>query len=336
MHNHTLPVASVVGRASVLALTLALGVSSCSASTDVVSVGTPNAESAPLAPSDDSTPDLASADGSPPETVSDEVPTDWALPIDTAVEKIAGYSRNAIVTAVNDARFDYIVNCMTAQGWEFDLSDLPPAATTEEERQTRTVANQSAYYLSLIDDKESESSSESPAAKPQAPSGLIEDENNCWMQAAIEFPNPIDSLWSWLATEMEDLNHKVGQDDRYVSAQADARACIAAEGYDFRTSDEGFNYFVDMANAVWVRYQSGDIDEDAARAELQDLSVKESEFVETEFACSKEIGRVGFLVRSEYEEQFLAENGDRVALAATEYAEKLEPLREFLLARKEG
>jgi len=318
---------------------LALGASSCSAST----VDNRDDRAVTSASVGDATRDSDSADDSPPGTVPDEVPTDWVLPLDAAVEDLTGYSEDAVVTAINDARFDYIVNCMIAQGWEFDLSDLPPAAMTEEEQQTRTVTGQSAYYISLLDAElptgESQPNSDDTEARssnPQTSQEFREDRHECWMQAETEFPNPINSLWPWLAAALEDLNHKVRQDDRYVLAQADARACIAAEGYDFRTSEEGLNYFFDMASAVWMRYESGDIDEDAARAKLRDLAMKESEFIETDFACSKEIGRVGFLVRSEYEEQFLAENGDRVALAATEYAEKLEPLREFLLARKEG
>lgn len=71
------------------------------------------------------------------------------LPIAAAITEVDGYTEIDVTTAVNNARFDSIVTCMTTQGWELGYADLPEAGPSTEP--IRYFGTQIQYYLDQID-----------------------------------------------------------------------------------------------------------------------------------------------------------------------------------------
>lgn len=261
------------------------------------------------------------------------------LPIAAAVTEIAGYTEIDVTTAVNNARFDSIVTCMTTQGWEFGYADLPEAGPSTEP--ISYFGNQIQYYLDQIDvvgadSEDNPSSQETQSDQSRDSIEFDQDQFECWVQAENDFPNPLEPLWAWIAEETTDLNTRVTQDNRIAAARKVSSACFAASGYEFTTVEAAGNHFNELADQIWVRFTSGAITGDAARSELLSISEQLDELGKYALACDIELATVQEEVRAEYEEAFLSANGARIALLAAEYAELLTMYLEFLPARLDG
>jgi len=261
------------------------------------------------------------------------------LPIAAAVTDIAGYTEIDVTTAVNNARFDSIVTCMTTQGWEFGYADLPEAGPSTEP--ISYFGNQIQYYLDQIDvvgadSEDNPSSQETESDQSRDSIEFDQDQFECWIQAENEFPNPLEPLWAWIAEETTDLNTRVTQDNRIAAARKVSSACFAASGYEFTTVEAAGNHFNELADQIWVRFTSGAITGDAARSELLPISDQLDELGNYVRACDIELAAVQEKVRAEYEEAFLSANGTRIALLAADYSELLTMYLDFLPARLDG
>src|SRR5680860_650950 len=80
-------------------------------------------------------------------------------PIGAAVTEVAGYTEADVGTAVNNARFDSIIGCMTEQGWDYGYDDLPEAGPTTGE--ISYFGTQIQYYLDELDRSQRDRSSSS-------------------------------------------------------------------------------------------------------------------------------------------------------------------------------
>lgn len=280
----------------------------------------------------DSTNDLGS-DGSAP------IESPGELPIAAAVTEVAGYTEIAVSTAVNNARFDSIVTCMTSQGWEFGYADLPEAGPSSEP--IRYFGSQIQYYLDQIDvlaggGGEDLASQGTEADRGRGSVEFDQDQFECWVQAETQFPDPLIQLWTWVAEETTDLDTRVRQDDRIVAAREASVACLAASGYEFTSIEAAGNHFNDLADQTWIRFTNGTISGDVARSELLSISEQMSGVEEYVRTCDIELAAVQETVRAEYEEAFLDENGARIALLAAEYAELLTRYLEFMPTQPDG
>lgn len=261
------------------------------------------------------------------------------LPIAAAVTEIAGYTEIDVTTAVDNARFDSIVTCMTTQGWEFGYADLPEAGPSTEP--ISYFGNQIQYYLDQIDVVEADavdnpSSQVTESDQSRDSIAFDQDQFECWVQAENEFSNPLEPLWAWIAEETTDLNTRVRQDNRIVAAGKASSACFAASGYEFTTVEAAGNHFNELADQTWIRFTSGTITGDVARSELLPISEQLDELGKYALACDIELATVQEEIRAEYEEAFLSVNGTRIALLAADYAELLTMYLEFLPAQVDG
>jgi len=322
-------------RPTVMTLTLLLVISSGCTTADTTITDEPPAENS----STSTTPDSAASDPDSTTDVATDEDVPSELPIAAAVTEVAGYTEIAVSTAVNNARFDSIVACMTSQGWDFGYADLPEAGPSSEP--IRYFGNQIQYYLDQIDvaDASADDSDATQETESDRLRGTVEfeqDQFDCWVQAETQFPDPLMQLWTWVAEETQDLDTRVRQDDRLVAARETSVACIAASGYEFASIEAAGNHFNDIANQTWNRFTSGAITGDVARSELLSISEQVRALEEHVRACDIELAAVQGTVRAEYEEAFLDENGDRIALLAAEYAELLVAFLEFMPTQQDG
>lgn len=305
---------------------LATGCTTAGTSNDVTGQPDTPAQDGPAASQD---PGSGSIDdnGEDGEDVPDE------SPIGAAVTEVAGYTEIDVSTAVNNARFDSIIGCMTEQGWDYGYDDLPEAGPSTGE--ISYFGTQIQYYLDELDRAqrtESETSTgddTEPDSDPRASTEFSQNEFDCWVQAEDRYPDPLQALWLWLADETEDLDTEVRQDPRIAAAREASERCFAMSGYDTSIEDAA-NLFNGLANDVWERFRAETISADEARTELLDIQVRADEVEDTVASCDAPNAQVQGEVRAEYEQAFLDENGDKIALIAKDYAELLKPYLEFL------
>ncbi len=286
---------------------------------------------------------VASSSAADPSVNSDEDPgveRPAELPIAAAITEVAGYTEIDVLTAVDNARNDSIITCMTAQGWEFGYADLP--ATGPSTGSVLYFGNQIQYYLDEIDSAEAVSEGDptnqqtESADQSRDSMAFRQDEFDCMVQAENGFPNPLVPLWTWIAEETADLDTRVRQDSRIVVAREASETCFAASGYGFTTFGEAGNHFDDLGDQIWRRFASGVITGDTARSELLQIAEQIDELEGYALACDRELAAVEGEVRAEYEKAYLEANGDRIALLAADYADQLAMYLEFLPPRAAG
>lgn len=260
-----------------------------------------------------------------------------AMPVDSVVEQIVGYSDVEVYEALNTARFDSIIDCMTAEGWEFGYEDLPePGASTG----VGYLGTQVTHFQSRIadldaqpagDDSDAESTDSLPEIRPPE---FYEDQTTCFMVSEDAFPDPAMALWSWMAEEMADVYERTYADDRVISAFQHANVCLREGGYDFPTIEAGGAYFTDTSYEIWeaVSADPPTMTTAAALSAIDALALQAAGFDEVATACFVEAALVEERVQAEYEEQWLEANRDRVVLAAEEYAKRLDMYADFLVS----
>lgn len=322
-------------RPAVLLLTFVLAIiSGCTAIGEESSVEKPT-ESSATSTSPESTP----SDPRSSNDVGADGETPIESPIAAAVTEVAGYTEIAVSTAVNNARFDSIVACMTAQGWDFGYADLPEAGPSTEP--VLYFGNQIQYYLDRIAEidagaDDSDTTQETESDRGRGTAEFDQDQFECWVQAETQFPDPVMQLWTWIAEETTDLDTRVRQDPRIVEAREAGAACFAALGYEFASFGAAGNYFNEIAHETWNRFMNGTIPGAVARSELLRVSEQVGELEEYAISCDIALAEVQGSVRAEYEEAFLDDNGARIALLAAEYAELLTRYLEFMPTQPDG
>ena len=249
--------------------------------------------------------------------------------IETAITEVAGYTQNDVAAAVNAARFDSIVACMAKKGWDFSHSDLPDPGLDPNES-IGPFGTQLEYFLDELAAPEDPPETVEAEDDADHPLERNEDEFECWVEADEKYPDPLQTMWAWLDRKTEDLDKRVRNDPRLAAAKEVSARCIAATGYDFTSMDDATGFILDAAFNVWNRYRSGGITRDDARSELLDLSTQAADLEEEFQLCDRELFAVIADVRAEAEAEFLNEHGDRIALIAADYSDRLDLYRDYL------
>lgn len=249
-------------------------------------------------------------------------PSTWDLPVAAAIADAAGYTEAEVVEAVDRSRFEHIVDCMQTDGWDYSLADLP---SFEPPTVSSLTGDQAEYHLRLLDQLENSTPDEEPA--PQRSVEFESARLKCWDSAERAFPDPTTALASWIHEETEELEHRIAQDARVVQAHEEAIACLAATGHVIPSGDSVSDEFAVRSAAVWEEYMRGSIDADATRSVLLTIAAEERAYNEAAIECLAPEAETQWLVRAEYEMEYLASNGDRIALVASEYRAELRRFR---------
>lgn len=254
--------------------------------------------------------------------------TGRVLPVEAAIEEVLGYSESEILRAVDLARYEAIVDCMVAQGWDFSLNDLPSVEEPNVSAGPRSslTGDVAEYFLNLL---EVLAAPEPLPSEPGSPE-YSEDEAKCWSTAIAQFPDPLASLASWLTIEAGDLNARVTQDARVIKAAEDAMACVANQGFERGGMEQASNRFQAEASAIFDHYREGDLSYQDAQEQLLVVAANERAYNQSARACFEAQATTERLVRAEYEAEWLRSNGDRLALAVDEARSAVDRYGEFL------
>ena len=256
-------------------------------------------------------------------------------PTQQKIAELVGPDVLAVYEAVDEARFDFVVGCMRRDGWEFDRTMLPsvgepivggPLVAAGPENAVRMVEALEAHRTG-----QANTGSSAPAGADRA---SLDERNRaigeCFDRALAEVPNPIEEFQQWLATEQSALEDLVRSDERVIEAIDRERRCFSSSGYDFRTAGDANQYFDELVEPILQAYGSGEIDAETALIRLEPIVAEADDVAAVLNPCVEERLATEFTVRSEYELEWLDENADRVALAATELIGSLDGIEDFL------
>lgn len=276
-------------------------------------------------------------------TVGPTVPTDTTTavtPTEGAIRDIVGYDIQAVYDAVDEMRFQYVVSCMVADGWDFDrsmLPTLPPQPSGGSSEGGLLAGEQGELAIRLVESMESgRNPDQVPSVSSTVALGGSESPERdaavatCFDIAATEVPNPLEPFQEWLFEEQESIQELTVADPRVVQAHDDERQCVIATGYPFESVDEANQHFEELVDPIVENYRAGVLTAQDAVTELSPIAAEGRAVGEAITPCIMERLRVTGMVRAEYEEAWLDENADRVAAAANEMVLNLEPLKEAL------
>lgn len=259
-----------------------------------------------------------------------------ATPTDAAIADILGYSISQTTAALDEARFDYIVDCMVADGWDYDRSMLPShedPASIDNQPEVGGAARNAIELITALEEREQSGTGSTNATSATTPESSNDEdmfaaEAQCFEQAVEEYPDPVEDLYVWVATEQEDLNAIVEADPRYLEAVDEQQRCIADTGHPF-TPQEASNHFQQLVNEIVDQYRQDDLGGPQALEELSALETEEDQVAEDLTPCLQAFLETVRMVRADAEEAWLEENGERLAVALNDLVD-LDPLREQL------
>lgn len=246
---------------------------------------------------------------------------------------------------------EYTQACMRRLGFEYTPQDPAslnlqdpyewPESSTEEFSEewgfgiTTQAFPQSAVGADLLGLR---TSSDSPPTPPPPTDQLSPEEDAAYSRALFGDKNAVDEngnfvqggchgealaaqsaddLYSDFQAEFEEqlatMYAAAQSDQRIVDANDEAMRCVAEKGYDQAQFEEDSQ---DALRAIQDRYEGGEMS-DGLRSELAVLQAEELELAAVVWDCGANIWQREALVveiYSEYEQEFLAENEDRMAL----------------------
>lgn len=251
-----------------------------------------------------------------------------------------GYDIQAVYDAVDEMRFQHVVSCMVAEGWDFDrsmLPTLPPPPSGGSSEEELLAGEQGELAIRLVESMEAGRNPDQvpPVSSTVALGGSESPERDaavatCFDIAVTEVPNPLEPFQGWLFEEQESIQELTVADPRVVQAHDDERQCVIATGYPFESVDAANQHFEELVDPIVENYRAGVLTAEDAVSELSPIAAEGRAVGEAITPCIMERLRVTGMVRAEYEEAWLDENADRVAAAADEMVSDLEPLNDVL------
>lgn len=116
-----------------------------------------------------------------------------------------------------------------------------------------------------------------------------------------------------LIDKLDDLDRRIDNDQRMVTARRNWVTCMRDQGYDFTEPDDIDRHLQDRLAAIVGDEAGGDFD----RAALAALGQEEVALAKADYGCEDDvIGPVEDEVRPEYESRFRAENADLLSATA--------------------
>lgn len=262
------------------------------------------------------------------------------LPTVQRLAEIVGSDVADVYAAVDEARFQFVVGCMRADGWDFNRSMLPdtdqPLGMSSD--LIGTSATAAIFMIRTLESAKgaaaptengtTETQPKSPPPDAAQPGAIAE----CYDRALAEVPNPLEPFQSWLDHEQSSLEERVRTDSTVADALAAQDRCFRESGFSFRDVGEANDYVYAKSQPILEAYGSGSLDAEAAIDRLHPIETEAREIADVLGPCLADRLAVEFEVRSRYELQWLDENADRVALAAKELLGDLGQILEFIPA----
>ncbi len=241
------------------------------------------------------------------------------------IAETLGHDLTAIDAAVERARTEVMASCMTAEGWEFSAVPPPLADPSGQER--------IPLGEELLRELQTRASPERQKRDPSQDGEYNRDLVRCHQEAVQTVVNPGAKALEWLNGQTMDLYERVGADPRVVEAVREERRCLAEAGYPDPSEEE--TRIMDRAQQVAALVRSGELALEEATKELEELSMAQRAMWEVEERCTSPRVEVERDVAAELEREWLAANGDRLALVLAELRPDLEAISDQLRAVEE-
>lgn len=279
-------------------------------------------------------PDSAGLDG----VAADSEEPDWFTPYEERVYPLEAFIRDVTAEAFPEqhefrsepmaAIEDLTQDCMTAEGFRYVAVDWA-ALDAQIDASTPSLAEEDflplwGYGLSYSLGKRQEIEPGYVDPNEAIRAGLSPNELEAWEE---QWGECFDSASAWfdqaevmhwaLQDEIEALNERISTDPRIAEATAGWSACMAQRGHGYANHDEIFGYLGSLADPLRDRLRTlGGTDQiDAAlQADLDALLAIEVEIAVADLACKKRLDQALYEVTVEYQQRFLNDNEDRLAL----------------------
>lgn len=221
---------------------------------------------------------------------------------------VDGRTFEELVVATDLARIDYVFECMTNEGWNYDRRWLPGPSEFSDDIKPPPYAPAANQFLELLTRPTSTPSLD--PALTEIPTDVARAQTDCMDEASAAVADPLAPVNAYVAQATQDLEAQVVADPRVQAARVEVVDCLERAGSNEGNPDELYQQFYDRAAAIYARHTSGALTRVAAEEQLVDLANEDARINSQIQPCIDSQTAVQGEVRAQAEELFVERHGD--------------------------